>query len=81
MSRNDSYSFQQFQTNGISVRAVVEGTGPLVIMVHGFPELWYSWRHQIQPIAEAGFKVVDRTSAAMVAATSRIPSKLTTWSP
>ena len=58
MSRNDSYSFQQFQTNGISVRAVVEGTGPLVIMVHGFPELWYSWRHQIQPIAEAGFKVV-----------------------
>ena len=58
MSRNDSYSFQQFQTNGISVRAVVEGTGPLVIMVHGFPELWYSWRHQIQPIAKAGFKVV-----------------------
>ena len=58
MSRNDSYSFQQFQTNGISVRAVVEGTGPLVIMVHGFPELWYSWHHQIQPIAEAGFKVV-----------------------
>ena len=40
------------------VRAVVEGTGPLVIMVHGFPELWYSWRHQIRPIAEAGFKVV-----------------------
>ncbi len=53
MSRSDAFSFQQLQTNGISVRAVVEGTGPLVIMVHGFPELWYSWRHQIRPIAEA----------------------------
>ena len=56
--RSDGFSFQQFETNGISVRAVVEGTGPLVIMVHGFPELWYSWRHQIRPVAEAGFKVV-----------------------
>ena len=58
MSQSDAFSFQQLQTNGISVRAVVEGTGPLVIMVHGFPELWYSWRHQIRPIAQAGFKVV-----------------------
>jgi pimeloyl-ACP methyl ester carboxylesterase len=33
----------------------VEGDGPLVLMVHGFPESWYSWRHQIRPIAEAGF--------------------------
>ena len=58
MSPRETFSFQQLQTNGISVRAVVEGTGPLVIMVHGFPELWYSWRHQIRPIAEAGFRVV-----------------------
>jgi pimeloyl-ACP methyl ester carboxylesterase len=53
-----AFAFQQFETNGISVRAAVEGSGPLVIMVHGFPELWYSWRHQIQPIVEAGFTVV-----------------------
>lgn len=53
-----SFAFQEFDTNGISVRAAVEGSGPLVIMVHGFPELWYSWRHQIQPVAQAGFKVV-----------------------
>jgi pimeloyl-ACP methyl ester carboxylesterase len=33
----------------------VEGTGPLVVMVHGFPESWYSWRHQLKPIADAGF--------------------------
>jgi len=39
----------------VRLRAMVEGTGPLVVMVHGFPESWYSWRHQLGPIAEAGF--------------------------
>src|SRR5580658_2056836 len=39
----------------ITLRAVIRGAGPLVVMVHGFPESWYSWRHQIGPIAEAGF--------------------------
>ena len=34
------------------------GSGPLVILVHGWPELWYSWRHQIEPIASAGYRVV-----------------------
>jgi pimeloyl-ACP methyl ester carboxylesterase len=38
-----------------TIRAVVKGEGPLVLMVHGFPESWYSWRHQIDPIAKAGF--------------------------
>jgi pimeloyl-ACP methyl ester carboxylesterase len=46
------------ETNGIALRAAVEGDGPLVIMVHGFPELWYSWRHQIKPVARAGYRVV-----------------------
>jgi pimeloyl-ACP methyl ester carboxylesterase len=54
----DSYSLQRLETNGITVRAAVEGEGPLVIMVHGFPELWYSWRHQIRAIANAGYRVV-----------------------
>jgi pimeloyl-ACP methyl ester carboxylesterase len=40
---------------GTAIRAAVEGEGPLVLMVHGFPESWYSWRHQIGPIAKAGF--------------------------
>jgi pimeloyl-ACP methyl ester carboxylesterase len=39
----------------VRLRAVVKGKGPLVVMVHGFPESWFSWRHQIDPIAEAGF--------------------------
>lgn len=42
-------------TGEVSLRCAVEGEGPLAIMVHGFPESWYSWRHQIGPIAEAGF--------------------------
>jgi len=55
---SESYSLQFFDTNGIRVRAAVEGDGPLVIMVHGFPELWYSWRHQIRAVAAAGYRVV-----------------------
>ncbi len=39
----------------IRIRAAVEGEGPLVVMVHGFPESWFSWRHQMGPIAQAGF--------------------------
>lgn len=49
---------QRVETNGIDLRVAVEGEGPLVILVHGWPELWYSWRHQIGPIAAAGYRVV-----------------------
>lgn len=52
-----NYEFRQIATNGINVRAVVEGKGPLCILVHGFPESWYSWRHQIDPLVEAGYRV------------------------
>jgi pimeloyl-ACP methyl ester carboxylesterase len=54
----ETFALQSFTTNGIRVRAAVEGAGPLVIMVHGFPELWYSWRHQIRAVAAAGYRVV-----------------------
>jgi pimeloyl-ACP methyl ester carboxylesterase len=37
---------------------VEAGDGPLVLLVHGFPEFWYSWRHQILPLVDAGFHVV-----------------------
>ncbi len=50
--------FVQIETNGLSLRARVAGDGPPVILVHGFPESWYSWRHQIGPIAEAGFTAI-----------------------
>ena len=50
-------ALQYFNTNGIRIRAAVAGSGPLVVMVHGWPELWYSWRHQIRALADAGFRV------------------------
>lgn len=45
------------ETNGVTLCAVVEGEGPLVILLHGFPQCWYLWRHQIDPIVKAGFQV------------------------
>jgi len=49
-----------FERPGLRVHAAVAGPpdGPLVILLHGFPEFWYSWRHQIGPLAGAGFRVV-----------------------
>ncbi len=47
--------FRMIETNGVKLRAAVQGEGPLVVMVHGFPESWYSWRHQMAPLAAAGF--------------------------
>ncbi len=44
-------------TNGIRLHCVVAGRGPLVVLLHGFPEFWYSWRHQIPALAAAGFRV------------------------
>lgn len=52
---NMTPDFRIIDTNGIKVRAALQGQGPLVVMVHGFPESWYSWRHQMAPLAAAGF--------------------------
>lgn len=47
-------------TNGIHLHAVEAGPedGPLLILLHGFPEFWYGWRSQIAPLAGAGFRVL-----------------------
>jgi len=50
-------NFQMIKTNGVTLRTVVEGSGPLVVLLHGFPQCWYLWRHQIDPIVAAGFQV------------------------
>lgn len=55
MSAADGFDFRMIETNGIRVRAAVEGSGPLVVLVHGWPESWYSWRHQMKPLADAGY--------------------------
>src|SRR5262245_33144746 len=44
--------------NGIKLRIAEMGKGPLVILLHGFPESWYSWRHQLPALADAGFHAV-----------------------
>jgi pimeloyl-ACP methyl ester carboxylesterase len=46
------------ETNSIRVHIAEKGTGPLVLLCHGFPESWYSWRHQIDALAAAGFHAV-----------------------
>lgn len=46
------------EANGIRLHVAEQGEGPLVLLCHGFPECWYSWRHQIAALAKAGFHVV-----------------------
>src|SRR5262252_7798607 len=44
--------------NGIRLRIAEEGRGPLVVLLHGWPESWYSWRHQLPALAAAGYHAV-----------------------
>jgi len=48
---------EYLQTNSVTLRTIVEGEGPLVILLHGFPRCWYLWRHQIDPLKAAGYRV------------------------
>lgn len=54
-----SYEHLTISTNGIQLHVVQAGPqdGPLVILLHGFPEFWYGWKHQINYLAERGFRV------------------------
>ncbi len=49
---------RSIQTNGITMHIAEAGEGPLVLLCHGFPESWYSWRHQIEALSDAGYHVV-----------------------
>ncbi|MEE9132945.1 MAG: alpha/beta hydrolase [Gemmatimonadota bacterium] len=53
-----SSSLSYVRVNGIRVRIAEQGKGPLVLMIHGFPESWYSWRHQLRALAAAGYRAV-----------------------
>ncbi len=46
------------EANGLKIHFAEAGEGPLVLMCHGFPESWYSWRRQLQAVAEAGYHAV-----------------------
>jgi pimeloyl-ACP methyl ester carboxylesterase len=49
---------RMIETNGIRLHIAEQGSGPLIVVCHGFPECWYSWRHQLPALAEAGFHAV-----------------------
>ncbi len=51
-------TFRTVETNGINMHFAEAGSGPLVIMCHGFPESWYSWRHQLRFLSDHGFHAV-----------------------
>ncbi|XP_031277212.1 uncharacterized protein LOC116135640 [Pistacia vera] len=44
--------------NGLNMHVAEKGEGPLILFIHGFPELWYSWRHQITALASLGYRAM-----------------------
>ncbi len=54
----DDFRHQLLHIDGVRLHTVDAGEGPLVVLLHGFPELWYSWRHQLRFLAERGFHAV-----------------------
>jgi epoxide hydrolase 4 len=58
MYADGPWAHREAIVNGVRLHYVEQGEGPLVVLLHGFPEFWYSWRHQIPALAEAGFRVV-----------------------
>ncbi|MDA0788079.1 MAG: alpha/beta hydrolase [Proteobacteria bacterium] len=58
MTSNDSWTHRIEDVGSARIHWVEAGSGPVVLMVHGFPESWYSWRNQIPALAEAGYRAV-----------------------
>src|ERR1700675_1367793 len=51
-------TMQTLDVNGLRMQVVIQGSGPLVLLCHGFPELWISWRAQLSALAAAGYRAV-----------------------
>jgi pimeloyl-ACP methyl ester carboxylesterase len=61
LSRDDvrpEVSHRYVEARGLRMHIAEAGSGPLVLLLHGFPECWYSWRHQLAALAEAGYHAV-----------------------
>jgi len=58
MSTAPNITHEQFELNGIELHVAEQGRGRPVILCHGFPELWYSWRHQLSALAAAGYRAI-----------------------
>jgi pimeloyl-ACP methyl ester carboxylesterase len=50
--------YERIKTNGVALQVAIEGTGPPVVLCHGFPGLSYSWRHQLPALAAAGYRAI-----------------------
>jgi pimeloyl-ACP methyl ester carboxylesterase len=57
-SAREAVRHRQVRSNGISMHVAETGSGPLVVLLHGFPELWYLWREQLPALAAAGYHAV-----------------------
>ena len=55
---NPGWEHHEAVVNGVRLHYVEAGSGPVVVLLHGFPEFWYGWRHQIAPLAAAGYRVI-----------------------
>lgn len=54
----DGIEHRTLQVNGINMHVAEKGQGPLILFIHGFPDLWYTWRHQIHALASLGYRAV-----------------------
>ncbi len=52
------WTHREERVNGVRLHWVEAGEGPPAVLLHGFPEFWWGWRRQIQPLADAGFRVI-----------------------
>src|SRR5437868_8114335 len=52
------WTHRSVSANGTRFHAAEAGDGPLVLLLHGFPEFWWTWRHQLTTLPEAGFRAV-----------------------
>lgn len=52
MTATEEFTHKNIKVNGINMHYVEQGNGPLLLLLHGFPEFWYSWRHQIPELAK-----------------------------
>ncbi|XP_022142243.1 uncharacterized protein LOC111012406 [Momordica charantia] len=54
----EAIEHQMINTNGIKMHVASIGTGPVVLLLHGFPELWYSWRHHLLYLSSVGYRAI-----------------------
>ena len=55
---DEGIEHRMVNVNGINMHIAEKGEGPLILFIHGFPDLWYSWRHQIAALASLGYRCV-----------------------